>query len=286
MAYNSFSHSPTGYFVRFRQSLKQNILDKLILFWFFRRADKKAAKGLTLPPYGIRMYVGLPGTGKTVSMVEYLMRLRFMYPKIKIYTNFGFKYQDGEITSIDDFAVINSEDGVVFAVDELQLSFQSRKFNSFPSEMIFLLTQNRKFKKHFVCTAQLFEHVDKIFRDLTNTVVQCKNWGSRWFFQKAYTTLDYRVKINPEGEKVPFSLWKYSFIATDFLFYSYDTYKIVDSFNRERKADEVKASDILKNALQGQSKGEMTTTAKPVRSRAPETTKGLHENNIKTIRFL
>jgi len=170
-------------------------------------------------------------------MVEYLLRLKFAYPKIKIYTNFGFQYEDGEISSLDDFWKINSDDGVVFAVDELQLSFQARKFNAFPSEMIFLLTQNRKFKKHFVCTAQLFEHVDKVFRDLTNTVVQCKNWGSRWFFQKAYTTLDYRVKINLDGEKQPFVLWNYSFVANDFIFDSYDTYKIVAQFERERTED-------------------------------------------------
>lgn len=184
-------------------------------------------------------------------MVEYLIRLRLIYPKIKIYTNFGFKYEDGEIENLDDFQLYNNPDGVVFAVDELQLSFQSRKFNAFPSEMIFLLTQNRKFKKHFVCTAQMFEHVDKIFRDLTNTVVQCKNWGSRWFFQRAYTTLDYKTKYNPESEKQPFISWKYSFVAPDSVFDAYDTYKIVESFNREKKADKAEAVDILQ-ALQNQ----------------------------------
>lgn len=204
------------------------------------------------PPYGIRMYVGLPGTGKTVSMVEYLLTLRATYPGIKIYTNFGFQYQDGDIVSLDDFQRYNDPNGVVFAVDELQLSFQARQFNKFPSEMIFLLTQNRKFKKHFVCTAQLFEHVDKVFRDLTNVVIQCKNWGARWFFQKAYTTLDYRVKINPDGEKQPFILWCYSFIANDFIFNAYDTYKIVAAFTAERakdRQDQVELGTLVRTSL-------------------------------------
>ncbi len=183
------------------------------------------------------MYVGLPGTGKTISMVEYLLRLRFRYPKIKIYTNFGFEYQDGEIMDIHDFADINDENGVVFAVDELQLSFQARQFGTFPSEMIFVLTQNRKFKKHFVCTAQLFEHVEKTFRDLTNEVVQCKNWGSRWFFQKAYTTLDYKTKYDPESQKLPFVSWRYSFIATDTIRECYDSYRVVSGFKRDMKRD-------------------------------------------------
>lgn len=223
-------------------------MDKWFLFFYFLYVDHKKNKKETSTPYGIRMYVGLPGTGKTVSMVEYLIRLRLAYPNIKIYTNFGFKYQDGEITTLDDFQKINDPNGVVFAVDEVQLSFQARQFGNFPSEMIFLLTQNRKFKKHFVCTAQLFEHVDKVFRDLTNTVVQCKNWGSRWFFQKAYTTLDYRVKYNPDGEKLPFALWKYSFIATDFIFNAYDTYKVVKQFEREQ------AQDLSKQFFYGQAK--------------------------------
>ena len=214
----------------------QSLFEKLILFFYFLYVDFRN-KETNPPPYGIRMYVGLPGTGKTVSMVEYLMRLRQKFPKIKIYTNFGFTSQDGEITTIDDFQRINDENGVIFAVDELQLSFQAREFGHFPSEMIFLLTQNRKFKNHFVCTAQLFEHVDKIFRDLTNEVVQCKNWGKRWFWQKAYTTLDYRVKYNPDGEKLPFTLWRYSFIATNDVFRAYDTYRIVKQFEKEQYLD-------------------------------------------------
>lgn len=242
MEYSFFSPSQTGFSERFRpfRNLYQRTIDKWILFVYYLYVDKKAAKGVQAPPYGIRMYVGLPGTGKTVSMVEYLMRLRAAYPKIKIYTNFGFRHQNGEITNLDDFQKINDPEGVVFAVDEVQLSFQARQFGNFPSEMIFLLTQNRKFKKHFVCTAQLFEHVDKVFRDLTNTVVQCKNWGSRWFFQKAYTTLDYRVKINPDGEKQPFSLWKYSFVASDDTFDAYDTYCVVKQFEREQDHDKGK----------------------------------------------
>lgn len=207
------------------------------------------------------MYVGLPGTGKTVSMVEYLLQLRATYPKIRIYTNFGFAFQDGDIVSLDDFSSVNDENGVVFAVDELQLSFQARQFNKFPSEMIFLLTQNRKFKKHFVCTAQLFEHVDKVFRDLTNVVIQCKNWGSRWFFQRAYTTLDYRVKINPDGEKQPFILWRYSFIANDFIFGAYDTYKIVQAFTAERKRDREEQAALGLPAVSAPSENNVATSS-------------------------
>lgn len=183
------------------------------------------------------MYVGLPGTGKTLSMVEYLLRLRNAYPKIKIYTNFGFKYEDGRIESIDDFKTIESPDGVVFAVDEVQLSFQARKYSSFPVEMIYVLTQNRKFRKHFVCTAQLFEHVDKAFRDLTNIVVDCKSFKQRWFRQKAYIGVEYKKHYDVDSRKAPLVMWRYSYVAPDWLFSLYDTLKVVESFDREKRVD-------------------------------------------------
>ena len=64
-------------------------------FYDFKNPQKKR-------PYGIYCYVGRPGFGKTVSMVEKLTRLKIQYPKSKIYTNFGYKYQDGFVRSQDD----------------------------------------------------------------------------------------------------------------------------------------------------------------------------------------
>jgi len=200
-------------------------------------------KGKIEPPYGITMFVGLPGTGKTISMVEYLLHLRYAYPGILIFTNFGFAFEDGAIENLDDFKDIKNERGVVFAVDEVQLSFQARKFNTFPSEMIYVLTQNRKFRKHFVCTAQLFEHVDKAFRDLTNIVVDCRALKKRWFFQKAYLGVEYTRGFDPESRKAPMLMWRHSFVCPDWLFDLYDTNKVVEAFTREKIADKQEAQD-------------------------------------------
>lgn len=188
-------------------------------------------------PYGIKMFVGLPGTGKTISMVEYLYRMKLKYPKIKIFTNFGFALQDGHLIDIDTFQYINSPHGIIFAVDEVQLSFQARQFNRFPSELIYVLTQNRKFKKQFVCTAQLFEHVDKVFRDLTNEVIDCTSYRGRYFRQKTYVANEYKKHYDIDAKKSPKIISKYSFVATDFIYNLYDTMKIVDAFQIEQKRD-------------------------------------------------
>lgn len=229
------------------------------------------------------MYVGLPGTGKTLSMVEYLMRLQAEQPDIKVYSNFGYKYQTGEINTLDDLYLINDPAGVVFAVDEVQLSFQARQFGAFPSEMIFLLTQNRKFKKHFVCTAQLFEHVDKVFRDLTNLVVECKNWGSRMFFQKAYLSLDYRRQVSdPLDTKgfTTFTMWSYFFVATNEIYEAYDTYKVVESFKREREKSDVSLGNMLDKMRQLAPEARGATAPQPRSVPSPVKT------NIQNVRFV
>jgi len=181
------------------------------------------------------MYVGLQGKGKTLSMVHYLEELRAKYPGIQIYTNFGYKYQTGEIKNLDDFLTLESEKGIVFAVDEVQLTFQARQYSKFPPEMIFVLTQNRKFRKHFVCTAQLFEHVDKVFRDLTNEIVDCSNITGRWFFNRCYHQMDYRRFIDPldVSDKVPMTMWRKTFFATDRLYEMYNTSFVVKAFQNE-----------------------------------------------------
>jgi len=217
------------------------------VYFFF--ADLKKNRGKVEPPYGITMFVGLPGTGKTISMVEYLLHLRYAYPGIKIYTNFGFALEDGAIENLDDFKNINDENGVVFAVDEVQLSFQARKFTTFPGEMIYVLTQNRKFRKHFVCTAQLFEHVDKTFRDLTNLVVDCRALKKRWFFQSAYLGVEYKRHYDPDAKKAPVVMWRHSFVCPDWLFDYYDTNKVVEAFDREKTYDKKEAQEYSQSKI-------------------------------------
>ena len=63
----------------------------------FIKLDKKKFRG-----FGFWLYCGLGGSGKTISMVEYLNRMHKKYPKLKIYTNFNYKYADGKITSWQD----------------------------------------------------------------------------------------------------------------------------------------------------------------------------------------
>ncbi len=179
-------------------------------------------------PYGIYCYVGLPGQGKTLSMVEKLYQLKKEFPQAKIYTNFGFRFQHGHIDDWHQLVELqNGEDGIIFAIDEIQNTFSSRKWKNFPMEMLSLITQNRKQAKQFLCTAQSFDMIDINFRRICNYIVECRNLSNRWIFQRAFLPDEYKVK---DGVYTPRRrAWRYSFIADNKIYYSYDTYKIIES---------------------------------------------------------
>ena len=64
----------------------------------FLRKNKKSDN--MFPYYGMHFYVGRQGSGKTFSMTHELEQIRKKYPKCKIYTNYGYKYQTMPIYNI------------------------------------------------------------------------------------------------------------------------------------------------------------------------------------------
>ena len=73
--------------------LRLNLID----LWRFFRNPKKVHL------YGIWLYCGLYGQGKTMALTEYLTRMRKKYgDKIYISTNYGFKDEDFPLTNWKD----------------------------------------------------------------------------------------------------------------------------------------------------------------------------------------
>lgn len=183
--------------------------------------------------YGVWLYLGLPGAGKTVSLTEYLIRMREKYgDKIYISTNYGFKDEDFPITHWRDL-LTTYDRPVIFGYDEVQNEFNSRDYKNFPYELVKLLTQNRKgHGKQIVCTAQRFGRVDKTIRELCSHVVECRTrWGGRVTYTRKYDIEDYDMYLNEidviKKRKIPYQ--RYRFIQTDKLRNSYDSFKMLES---------------------------------------------------------
>lgn len=183
--------------------------------------------------YGIKMYCGLYGQGKTMALTEYLVRMRKRYgDRIYIATNYFFVGQDFPIESWQDL-LKEYDRPVIFGYDEIQNEFNSRDYANFPYELLTLLTQNRKgHGKQIVCTAQRFVRVDKIFRELCTDIIECKTRFGRLTSLKTFDWEDYemllktpnvnlRMKIHPKA--------RYLFVQSDKLRNMYNSYQMLES---------------------------------------------------------
>lgn len=183
-------------------------------------------------PYGITCYVGLPGCGKTLSMAERLLDLKLQFPKAKIYTNFGFKDQDGIITRWEDLVTIeNGEDGVIFGLDEVHDIFNRKDWADMPSTVLTMFSQNRKMAKQFICTAQSFADVGIDLRRRCHYIIECSNIRGRWVFQRAFLPTDYAERDGTRSERR--RAWRYNFIADNEIYESYDTYALIKSIRSD-----------------------------------------------------
>ena len=196
--------------------------------------------------YGIWLYCGLYGQGKTMALTEYLTRMRAKYgDKIYISTNYGFKDEDFPLNNWQDL-LTEYDRPVIFGYDEIQNEFNSRDYRNFPYELVKLLTQNRKgHGKQIVGTAQRYGRVDKTIRELCTHVVECKKaWFGRVTKLRIYDVEDYEMFLNEvdiaKKRKIPYR--RYKFIQSDKLRDSYDSFKMLES---ARSKEYVSAAEKL-----------------------------------------
>lgn len=206
--------------------------------------------------YGIRMYCGLYGQGKTMALTEYLERMRQRYgDKIYIATNYYYKGQDFPINSWKDL-MPDYDKPIIFGYDEIQNEFNSRDYSNFPYELLTLLTQNRKGNgKQIVCTAQRFVRVDKIFRELCQEIGECKTRFGRLTSVKVFDWEDYEMLLKTPNVNMRMKIhpkWRRIFVQSDYIREQYDSFKMLESAKSkeyitrtERAAQDTLLSNII-----------------------------------------
>ena len=123
---------------------------------------------------GLIIFEGRQGSGKTMSMVEYIMRMQEEYPLAKTTTNFGLISQNKELKDwkmLIDYK--NGKQGVIVGMDELQNWFSSNDSRNFPAEMLGIITQNRKNRRIILGTSQNFYLLAKAIRSQATEVRRC-----------------------------------------------------------------------------------------------------------------
>ena len=197
--------------------------------------------GKVFKPYGLTVFCGRQGGGKTISMVEYLDNMHKLYPDAKIITNFNYVRQDMPFTSWRQFTEVrNGLDGVIFAIDELQNEYNSNNWKDFPEELLSVVTMQRKQRIKIVATTQVFTRVVKQLREQCYEVVECKTFFGRWTKQKCYDADDYNYIIDnptPERRIRTRKKWKYSFVQSNFIRKLFDSYAVVESVKNKEFID-------------------------------------------------
>ena len=195
----------------------------------FLRKNKKNDE--MFPYYGMHFYVGRQGSGKTYSMTHELEQIRKKYPKCKIYTNYGYKYQNLPLYSINmltDEKYYNGVDGVVFAIDEIQNLYQASNLNNVTPDVLGVVTQLRKQKVYIVCSSQVFTRVSKPLREQAFYITECKTLFQSLTICKKYNADEYLLDLD-RVEKKSSPIERYSIVHSDELRSCYDTYQLIKS---------------------------------------------------------
>lgn len=248
-------------------------------FLFFTLKDFFLAlknRSFNVCPTGkIVCFAGLFGYGKTLSAVRYVTNLYRRYNNKKCYINGSWRVQKIVILSnvnlltvpyipftslrqVTDFCDLKSKlDGndkyhcFLVLGDEFSTCLNSRSFKS-NIDPIFLntLVTCRHYAISLFYTSQRFNLVDKLLRDVTFWVYECRKIG-RVELLKKYDAFDLENALNPSLIR---PLSKTGFLIRDIDYNAYDTFAVVNNLVKSSNSgDLVSEGDIINRIYQGES---------------------------------
>ena len=138
-------------------------------------------------PFGLYVFCGEQGGGKTLSAIWYMEKLKKQYEKkgfkVNVWSNtplsmpcyrVGFSDVYQKIYDIDE----SNNDINIFILDELQVYFPRETKNKAKleviSQMLDVMGQLRKRRVFVLGVAQIFGRVDKSFREQALFLINCK----------------------------------------------------------------------------------------------------------------
>lgn len=207
-----------------------------LLYWWYK--DIKNFDKELFRDFGCWFYVGKQGSGKTMSLIYQLEKLRKKYPKVKIYTNMGYKFETAPLTSLNDLLnekLLNGKYGTIFVIDEIQNEFSSKTSKDFPESLLSVVTQQRKHRVLILCTSQVFTRVAKPLREQCYRAIECQTFFGRYTRNKVYNGISYSdaVDLPPDKRRrVNKRLYLECFCQTDYLRNCYDSYQQIERLSR------------------------------------------------------
>lgn len=204
--------------------------------------------------WGLHLYVGRFGAGKTIALVEKAYRLCSYYKQLTVLTNINIKNFPSwtkivPLNSPQD--ILNAPRNTLVLIDEIGTIFNSRDFSSgeksIPKILFQHLCQVRKRRMMILSTTQKWNFLDKQLRDITASVRECScsfsHPYSRYCTVYTYDSSDY--DLHASNPLLPLQAYDfYGFVQTDKIRNLYDTEQLIQSL---LKADYVSDEEIAKN---------------------------------------
>lgn len=194
--------------------------------------------------WGIHLFTGKFGAGKTSLMVIKAYELCEKYPQLTVLTNLSLSNFPEHtkilrLDSIDD--ILDSPEDTIVLVDELSTIFNSHDFmnskkkgnKSLPKSLFQHFAQCRHRRLMVFGTAQRFCLVDKQIRDITDSVTECRSSFRHPFCRMltgvVYNIDDYEALVqNPLYIARPMETYVY--LQTEKYRHLYDTTEMVKGF--------------------------------------------------------
>ncbi len=212
-----------------RKIEKKSILYRLFVEFPKQKAlDYMNADPYDFKEYGLHMFCGAQGCGKTIAVTKKLMDLKSEYPKAIIRTNMAYKHEDESLLHWKQMVEnTNGKYGQVEVLDEIQNWFNSNDSKNFPYEMLTEISQQRKQRKMLIGTAQVFSRIAKPIREQVTFV---------YLPQTYFGCLTIVKRTRPEywdNEKQEFKKYegRYFFVHSDEIRNAYDTYKKIRRYS-------------------------------------------------------
>lgn len=204
--------------------------------------------------WGIHLFTGKFGAGKTSLAVIKSYELCEKYPQLHLLTNvhitnFPKHTEILPLNSIDD--ILNAPKNTLVLIDEIGTIFNSRDFSSgkksVPKALFQHLCQCRHRNMMIFGTVQRFNLLDKQIRDVSDTVTECRSSFSHPFCRKltgfCYFIDEYEAyQLNPMYEPKPFD--SYVYIQSEKYRHLYDTREMVSGM---LKMEFLSDEEILRN---------------------------------------
>lgn len=135
----------------------------------------------------------------------------------------------------------NGERGVIFLIDEIQLYMNSLGSKNINMEVMTQISQQRKQRKHIVCTSQVFGRMAKPLREQFSNVILCKCYFRSLQNNSLIDRDDISTESSSDTSITGVCKHRFVWFHTPEMYKRYDTYYVIEKgkfvSNEEKKGD-------------------------------------------------